>query len=106
MVSNKITYQVEFTDECIEEINEIYEYISKKLIANESAKRLIQKVKKNILLLSSNPRLYTKIEKENDIELEYRRMVINNYVVLYTIDDEKKIVYISHMYYGKRNYLD
>ena len=58
MVSNKITYQVEFTSECIEEINKIYEYISEKLIANKSAKKLMQKVKKNILLLADNPRIY------------------------------------------------
>ena len=38
-------------------------------------------------------------------EMKYRRIVIKNYVVLYTIDEEKKIVYISHMYYKKRNYL-
>ena len=38
-------------------------------------------------------------------EMKYRRIVIKNYVVLYTIDEENKIVYISHMYYKKRNYL-
>ncbi len=47
----------------------------------------------------------SKIEKVDDeLMRNYRRIVIKNFVVLYTIDEEHKIVYISHMYYGKRNY--
>ena len=32
-------------------------------------------------------------------------MVVNNYVILYTIDEIEKIVYVAHIYYGGRNYL-
>ena len=28
------------------------------------------------------------------------------YVILYTINESKKVIYISHMFYGRRNYLD
>lgn len=37
--------------------------------------------------------------------MDFRRMVVKNFVVLYTVDDSKKKVYIVHMYYGRRNYL-
>lgn len=33
-------------------------------------------------------------------------MVINNYVILYTIDEEKKKVYVSHIYYGGSDYIN
>ena len=33
-------------------------------------------------------------------------MVIKNYVILYTIDEENHVVYVSHMYYSGRNYMD
>lgn len=33
-------------------------------------------------------------------------MIVNNYVILYTINELEKIVYIAHIYYGGRNYLD
>jgi len=105
MGSDKEIYDVEFTEDCISEMDEIYEYISKKLVANEPAKRLIQKVKKSILLLSESPKLYVKIEKMDKPKREYRRMIIKNYVILYTVDEEEKKVYIAHMYYGGRNYL-
>ena len=36
----------------------------------------------------------TEIEKTDRTERKYRRMVVNNYVILYTIDEPKKIVYV------------
>ena len=33
-------------------------------------------------------------------------MVINNYVILYTIDKAEETVYVAHIYYGGRNYID
>ena len=48
----------------------------------------------------------TEIEIADRTERQYRRLVVNNYVILYTIDEEEKIVYIAHIYYGGRNYLD
>lgn len=98
-------YEVEFTKDCIDEMDEIYNYISNELIASQSAKRLMQQVKENVLALEWLPRLYSKIEKKDRLEREYRRMVIKNYVLLYTIDECNKIVYVSHMYYGKQNYI-
>lgn len=98
-------YKVEITEECLEEINEIYEYISNKLIAKEAAKRLIKEVKKSILNLAESPYLYMKIGKTDKLKREYHRIVIKNYIILYTIDDKNKKIFISHMIYGKRNYL-
>ena len=98
--------EVEFTDECIEEIVEFYEYISNDLKENNSAKTLITEVTNRILNLENAPELYMKIGKTDGLKREYHRIVVKNYVVLYTIDFEKKKVFISRMIYGKRNYLN
>lgn len=105
MGSENETYEVEFTEECIEEIRNIYEYISNKLFAKESAKKLIGLTKQHILSLKNFPNKYVKIEKFDNLKREYRRMIIKNYVVLYTIDEKHKKIYISHMYYGRMKYL-
>ena len=55
--------------------------------------------------LSESPNLYMKIEKKDKLKREYRRIVIDNFVVLYTVDESNKKVYIAHMYYGRRDYL-
>lgn len=99
-------FEIEFTDECNEEINEIYEYISNNLKENNAAKRLINEVTNKILNLANEPELYMKMGKSDRLRREYRRIVVKNYIVLYIIDFEKRKVYISHMIYGKRNYLN
>ena len=103
---NNNPFEVEFTEECIEEMMEIYEYISNNLKENNVAKGLMTEVTDRVLDLSNLPELYMKIGKVDRLKREYHRMVVKNYVILYTIDMEKRKVYVSHMLYGRRNYLN
>ena len=105
MDSEKEIYEIEFTEDARDEIREIYEYISKNLVNENAAKRLMRKMRKSVLYLAESTKIYVKIEKKDRMKREFRRMVVDNFIVLYTIDEDKKTVYISHMYYGKRNYL-
>ena len=99
-------YKIKLTEEFLEEIDQICDYISKELKAPDASKKLRKKVMDNILLLKQYPRMFTEIEKINKTKRQYRRVVVNNYVIFYTIDDKQKVIYIAHIYYGGRNYLD
>lgn len=101
----KEIYEIEFTEDARDEIREIYEYISKNLVNEVAAKRLMRKMRENVMDLAESPKIYAKIEKKDRMKREFRRMVVDNFIVLYTIDENKKTIYISHMYYGRRNYL-
>lgn len=105
MDSKKEIYEIEFTEDCREEISEIYSYISEKLVAENSAKKLMRRMRDAVMDLSESPNLHMKIEKKDKLKREYRRIVIDNFVVLYTVDESSKKVYIAHMYYGRRDYL-
>ncbi len=106
MDSKNEPFEVEFTDECIEEMTEIYEYISNNLKEDNAAKKIMTEVTDKVLNLAYAPELYMKIGKVDRLKREYHRMVVKNYVVLYTIDYEKQTVFISRMIYGRRNYLN
>ena len=106
MDSRNEKFEVEFTEQYIEEMTEIYEYISRVLKENESAKKLMTEVNERILDLAESPELYIKIGKIDKLKRNYHRMVVKNYVILYTVDYEKKKVFISRMIYGRRNYLN
>ena len=99
------TFEVEFTDKCIKEIINIYDYISTELKENRTAIKLISTVNEKILNLKTNPELYMKVGKVDKLKREYHRIVIKNYVILYTVDYNQRKIFISHMIYGKRNYL-
>lgn len=105
MDSENEIYKVRITDECIEEIEQIYDYIANELKANNSAVKLIKEVRTKILGLSKTPKLYPKINKRNRAKKIYRRIIIQNYIVLYTVDDNQKLVYISHMHFSRKKYL-
>ena len=99
-------YKVKFTEKCLEDIEEACQYIEEKLKAENVANRLRIKIKDSVKGLSTSPEMYAKTEKVDKVKRVYRRIPIDNYVLLYTVDKEDKIVYISHMYYGGRNYLE
>ncbi len=106
MDSKNEIFEVEFTDECIKEMTGIYEYISNNLKEDNAAKQLMTEVTYRVLDLANAPELYMKIGKVDRLKRQYHRMVVKNYVILYTIDFEKRKVYISRMIYGRRNYLN
>lgn len=104
MNTNK--YEVIITPTAYKEINKIYEYISENLYAKKAAKDLMRKVEEVVQNLKYAPKIHTIIEKFDEEKREYRRIVIKNFIILYTIDEEKEIVYVTHMYYGGSNYLN
>ena len=99
-------YNIKLTEEFLTEIENICNYISVDLNANDAANRLREKVIYNILLFENSPKMFAKIEKIDKVKRKYRKIVIKNYVILYTIDEENKIVYVAHIYYSGRNYID
>ena len=104
-ISNE-QYKVVFTNTCKQEIENIYNYISKNLYSPKAARKFMSNIEKVASILKSMPRLYRIIKKPRGVSFNYRRVVINNYVLIYTIFEKEKIVYISHVYYGRSNYLD
>lgn len=99
-------FEVEFTEQCIEEMTEIYNYISNTLKENKAAKKLITEVNKKVLALAESPEIYMKIGKIDRLSREYHRIVVKNFIVLYTVDYKKQKVFISRMIYGRQKYLE
>lgn len=99
-------YNVMITPIAKREMNRIYEYISEDLELETATQKLMLRIEEVINILKYAPQIYAKIEKHYSLEMEYRRIVIKNYVILYTINEDIKRVYIAHMYYKKRNYLN
>lgn len=101
---SKKQFKIVFTNDCKQEMDNIYNYISNNLYAPKAAKELMNKVETTVQSLKDMPEAYMTIKKYSELEMEYRRIVINNYVIIYTISKEKNSIYIVHMYYGGSNY--
>ena len=101
-----IKYEVIITERTKQELKEIYDYISKSLMEENTANKLIDKIEKELLQLEDIPEGFSVIENYRKKDFEYRRLPINNYVAIYRIDKEKREVYIIRIVYGGRNYLN
>lgn len=99
-----IKYEVILTNQAENELNNIYNYISKTLIAEKAANNLMEKIENTFLILEDMPKAFRVIKKYKHIHFEYRKTVINNYIIVYRIEKDGKTVYIDRIIYGKRNY--
>lgn len=97
-------YEIILTDVAKEELEEIYEYISEHLLEKAAANRLMDKIEQSILRLEQNPYscVEVRIKPHNEV---YRKLVIDNYVALYEVDEKYKQVVIYRVIYGKMDYL-
>lgn len=103
---NEEKYKVVFTNDSIDEMEQIYNYISHNLNSLIAAKKLMKDIYNSIRNLKYMPRMYKIVKKYPELELEYREKVIHKYKILFSIIEKKKSVYIMHIYYCGRNNLN
>ena len=101
----KNNYKVVFTETAEIELDGIYDYISKTLLSENSAKKLMEKIEEKTLRLEILPESCSIADGYKINDIQYRKLIVDNYILLYHIDETKKQVNIIHVLYGRRNYL-
>lgn len=93
-------YQIRFLRVADEDLTEIISFIASD--NPTAANAIADKIEKNIELLSENP-ILGRIPRDEDIKnLGYRYIIIQNYIVFYTI--EERTILIHRILHGARNY--
>lgn len=85
-------YIVQITDHALEEMEEIYNYISIQLQAPENAVGQYNRIADEILKLNLFPKRFHIMDSKPECEKGIRRMPVDNYSVFYVIQEEKVIV--------------
>ena len=85
-----------------DDLTEIIVYISAD--RPEAAKKLITKFNKELLLLSDNPYLGSSPKEDSLVEMGYRYLILENYLIFYVVDSP--VIYIHRIIHGARNYVD
>lgn len=100
-----IRYSLVLTDVAEQDLYDIFEYISQKLSNNIAANALMNKIEKSFLNIEENPYLYEKVNVKLNNEI-YRRLIVDNYIALYDIDENTKRVIVYRVLYSGRDYLE
>jgi toxin ParE1/3/4 len=104
MVENK--FNLKFTLKASEDLEEIYIYISEKLFDNTAATTLLEKIESNIMRLEDFPYSCNLVLNEVLKNKGYRKLIVDNYIVFYLINEFDKQVIIMRILYGAQNYHD
>lgn len=98
-------YRLVITELAHEDLDNIVSYIAVQLNNPVAAANFLDEVERCYGFLKSNPLIY---ERCHDVRLEtegYRKATINNYVLVYKVDETVKTVIIYRFFYGAQNYI-
>jgi addiction module RelE/StbE family toxin len=89
-----------------EDMDNIYSYISETLCAPLAAKNLLKKLIAEMNKLKTFPCLGEIQPQTDSLRYEYRRLIVENYIVFYIVEEEEKRVNIMRILYGAVNYME
>ena len=98
-------YKIILSPIFIDEVEDIYFYISKKLKEENTAKKFINSIKSKIKLVKSYPYIYAKLDDKHKLDVIHRKIITGSYVMIYMVNEDNLQVRISHIYYQGEDYL-
>ena len=96
-------YEVELSEQADSDLRGIFEYIAFELHSPENASGQLDRLEEQILSLDTMPERYRKYEKEPWKSRGLSVLPVDNYVVLYIPDSDKKVVTILRVMYTGRD---
>ena len=98
------TYKVRYTPLAYEDLEETDAYITETLCNPEAALTLLNKIEKSISRLRLYPYVGSEVSDAYLGARGYRKLIVENYLVFYLIDEDEKAVVIMRILYGSREY--
>lgn len=94
-------YNIRVTKTAYIELAGIHRYISNAFMSSDTADRQVERIRVSISKLDSLPERYPHYRRIEDTDV--RMMPVDNYVVLYSVDNDVEQVNILHIIYKRRN---
>jgi len=95
-------YSVEMTDAALAAITAQANYIAIEDQAPLNAERWLARIWDAVDSLEQSPRRAAKAEEDAYVEYEVRRLVIDSHLLLFTIDDDSRKVWVIGLRHGHR----
>jgi len=100
----KAEYKLKITPAAAGDLDAIDTYITNTLFAPAAAQDLMADFDKSFHSLCNAPYRCELSRNATLREKGYRKLVVNNYVSLYLVDETKKLVIIARVFYGAMDY--
>ena len=97
-----LLYSIEYTSVARRDLRKIRDYISDNFRSYETATEQTQRITAAVRTLSIFPKRY-RVRKKASSGEEVRFLPVDNYTVLYTVDDAAASLTVLRVVYGRRN---
>ena len=97
-------YRVYISEPAENDLRNIVRYISAQLSAPITALKMMDSIEKAINELAFMPQKCLFVVDERLAMLGYHKLVVKNYIVFFTIDEQLKFVDIERILYSRRNW--
>jgi len=97
-------YTIKMTPKASDDLDKTYRYISEELLSKSSAINILDRIEKEIMRLRRFPFSCNYVADEYLRNKGYRKLIVDNYIVFYLINEVKEQVIIMRVLYGKQNY--
>jgi len=95
-------YQVRFSSEVKESLDNIYAFILQSAQSIEIADRVVSQLEYEMLGLSKDPTIWPYVHEFRDYGV--RKAMLYDYIMPFIIDEDGKIVYVIDVFHGKSDY--
>jgi len=99
-----MNYSLNITDIAEEDILATVKYITNELKNSVAANNLLDEIERHEKILEDTPGIYPFVHDEYLAEKGLKYVIINNFLLFYTIDEKNKIVNIIRFLYGRRDW--
>lgn len=99
-------YNIFITEPAQNDLYKIGTYILKELLEPETAKRTVSKIADSIKSLEKMPNRNTLVRDERLANKRIRKTIMDNYIIFYIVDDNRKTVTIIRILYARRDWIN
>ncbi|HAG10324.1 MAG TPA: type II toxin-antitoxin system RelE/ParE family toxin [Desulfotomaculum sp.] len=97
-------YRVDVSEPAENDLRDIVRYISAQLSASMTALQMMDTVEEAIMGLAVMPQKCPPVTDERLAIMGYRKLLIKNYIVFFTIDEKSKVVDVERILYARRDW--
>jgi plasmid stabilization system protein ParE len=98
-------YRIDISEPAENDLHEIILYICAQLSAPMSALKMAETIEEALAGLAEMPYGYSQVADERLASMGYRKLIVKNYIVFFTINEKAKIVDVERVLYMRRDWL-
>ena len=97
-------YRVDVSEPAENDLRDIVRYISAQLSAPITALKMMDTIEEAITGLAVMPKKCPPVTDERLAMMGYRKLLVNNYIVFFSIDEKSKVVDVERILYARRDW--